>query len=156
MSYSDINRVVLVGRLTRDPELRALPSGQSVCSLRLASNGLRKDGDAFEERPNFFDVSVFGAQGENVDRYLRKGSRVALDGRLEWSEWETSDRSSEIGQQKRQAVTIIAFAVQFLDTPAGAQRHAGDIPGGDGEREPAGVGGGSGGSGAGGGEEIVF
>src|SRR4029077_14771593 len=110
MSYSDTNRVILVGRLTRDPELRALASGQSVCSLRLASNGLRKEGDAYEERPNYFDVSVFGAQGENVDRYLRKGSRVVIDGRLEWSEWETSD------QQKRQAVDVVAHSVQFLDT----------------------------------------
>lgn len=144
MSYSDTNRVVLIGRLTRDPELRALPSGQSVCSLRLASNGLRKEGDAYEERPNYFDVSVFGAHGENVDRYLRKGSRVAIDGRLEWSEWETSD------QQKRQAVNIVAFAVQFLDTPAGAQRHAGDIPG-EGSGDPVGVG-----AETGGGEDIVF
>jgi single-strand DNA-binding protein len=144
MSYSDTNRVVLVGRLTRDPELRALASGQSVCSLRLACNGLRKEGDAFQERPNFFDVSVFGAQGENVDRYLRKGSRVVVDGRLEWSEWETSD------QQKRQAVNVVGQSVQFLDTPVGAQRHAGDIPG-DGEGEQAGVdvGGGSG-------EDVVF
>ncbi len=131
MSYSDTNRVVLVGRLTRDPELRALASGQSVCSLRIASNGLRKAGDAYEERPGYFDVSVFGAQGENVDRYLRKGSRVAVDGRLEWSEWQTSD------QQKRQAVNIVANSIQFLDTPAGAQRHAGDIPG-EGDGEPAG------------------
>jgi single-strand DNA-binding protein len=153
MSYSDTNRVILVGRLTRDPELRAPASGQSVCSLRLASNGLRKEGDAYEERPNYFDISVFGAQGENVDRYLRKGSRVVIDGRLEWSEWETSDRSSEIGQQKRQAVNIVAYTVQFLDTPAGAQRHAGDIPG-EGEGDPAGVG--LGGSGAGVGEDIVF
>jgi single-strand DNA-binding protein len=146
MSYADTNRVVLIGRLTRDPELRALPSGRSVCSLRLACNGLRKDGDVYEERPNFFDVSIFGSQGENVDRYLRKGSRVALDGRLEWSEWETSD------QQKRQAVNVVAHSVQFLDTPAGAQRHAGDIPGGDSEGEPAGVGVGGGADG----EDIVF
>jgi single-strand DNA-binding protein len=144
MSYSDTNRVVLIGRLTRDPELRAVPSGQSVCSLRLASNGLRKEGDAYEERPNYFDISVFGAQGENVDRYLRKGSRVAIDGRLEWSEWETSD------QQKRQAVNVIANSVQFLDTPAGAQRHAGDIPG-EGEGDSAAVG-----AGTGSGEDIVF
>ncbi|HEV3071068.1 MAG TPA: single-stranded DNA-binding protein [Solirubrobacteraceae bacterium] len=152
MSYSDTNRVILVGRLTRDPELRALASGQSVCSLRLANNGLRREGDAYEERPNYFDISVFGAQGENVDRYLRKGSRVVVDGRLEWSEWETSDGSSEIGQQKRQAVNVVAFAVQFLDTPAGAQRHAGVMPGegeGEGDGEPAGVG-------AGGGEDIGF
>jgi single-strand DNA-binding protein len=144
MSYSDTNRVVLIGRLTRDPELRALPSGQSVCSLRLASNGLRREGDAYEERPGYFDISVFGAQGENVDRYLRKGSRVAIDGRLQWSEWETSD------QQKRQAVNVIANSVQFLDTPAGAQRHAGDIPG-EGEGDPAAAG-----AGTGGGEDIVF
>lgn len=160
MSYADINHVILVGRLTRDPELRAMPSGQSVCSLRLASNYFRKDGDAYEERPNYFDISVFGSQGENVDRYLRKGSRVVVDGRLNWSEWETSDRSSELGQQKRQAVDVIAHSVQFLDTPAGAQRHAGDIPGADGEGESAGVGlgGGAGGGrgGAGGGEDIVF
>jgi len=142
MSYSDINRVILVGRLTRDPELRAVPSGQSVCSLRLACNGLRKDGEAYQERPNFFDVSVFGQQGENIDRYLRKGSRVVIDGRLEWSEWETSD------QQKRQAVSVVGQAVQFLDTPAGAQRHAGDIPG-EGDAEPAGLA-------AGDGEDIVF
>ena len=144
MSYSDTNRVVLIGRLTRDPELRAVPSGQSVCSLRLASNGVRREGDAYEERPNYFDISVFGAQGENVDRYLRKGSRVAIDGRLEWSEWETSD------QQKRQAVNVVANSVQFLDTPAGAQRHAGDIPGeGEGDSAAAGLG-------TGGGEDIVF
>jgi single-strand DNA-binding protein len=129
MSYSDTNRVILLGRLTRDPELRALPSGRSVCSLRLACNGIRKDGDSYQERPLFFDVSVFGAQGENVDRYLRKGSRVAIDGRLDWREWETSD------QQKRQSVSVISESVQFLDTPVGAQRHAGDIPGEDGAGE---------------------
>ncbi len=122
MSYSDINRVILVGRLTRDPELRALPSGHSVCGLRLACNGIRKDGDAYLERPSYFDVSVFGSQGENVDRYLRKGARVAIDGRLEWREWETSE------EHKRQAVSVIGESVQFLDTPAAAQRHVGGVP----------------------------
>jgi single-strand DNA-binding protein len=110
MSYFTINRVVLVGRLTRDPELRALPSGTSVCALRLACNGGRRDAEGeFHERPNFFDVSVYGPSAESVSRYTRKGSRVALDGRLEWREWETSD------QQKRQAVSIVADTVQFLD-----------------------------------------
>jgi single-strand DNA-binding protein len=139
MSYSDINSVVLVGRLTRDPELRALPSGNSVCGLRIACNGVRKDGDTYQERPNFFDVSVFGVQGENVDRYLRKGSRVAIDGRLEWREWETPDRSSETGQQKRQAVAVVAESIQFLDA-----RNEGDASGEDGgvheDRELVGVG----------------
>ena len=65
MSYSDTNRVILVGRLTRDPELRAVPSGQSVCSLRLACNGISKEGDTYQERPNYFDVShIWFAGGE--------------------------------------------------------------------------------------------
>jgi single-strand DNA-binding protein len=117
MSYSSINRVVLVGRLTQDPEQRGLSSGNSVCGLRIAVNGLRKDAEGdYRERPNYFDVSVFGPHGENVHRYLRKGSRVAIDGRLEWREWETAE------QQRRQAVSIVADSVEFLDTPGGAAR----------------------------------
>ena len=112
MSYFAINRVVLIGRLTRDPELRAIPSGTSVCGLRIACNSSRKDHDGeLIERPNYFDVSVFGAAAENVSRYNHKGSRVAIDGRLEWREWETSD------QQKRQAVSVVADKVLFLDGP---------------------------------------
>jgi single-strand DNA-binding protein len=143
MSYSDINSVVLIGRLTRDPELRALASGNSVCSLRIACNGIRKDGDAYVERPNFFDVSVFGSQGENVDRYLRKGSRVAIDGRLEWREWETSE------QQKRQAVAVVAESIQFLD----ARNGGGTDSEGDAQedRELVGVG-----AEAGGEDDLVF
>ena len=115
MSYSSINRVVLVGRLTRDPELRTLPAGQPVCSLRVACNGARKDAEGdYHERPNYFDVSSFGAQAENVSRFMRKGSRVAIDGRLEWREWETAE------QEHRQAVSVVAETIQFLDTPRGA------------------------------------
>lgn len=113
MSHFCINRVVLVGRLTRDPELRALPSGLSVCSLRIACNSSRREPDGeYTERPNFFDVSVYGASGESVSHYMRKGSRVGVDGRLEWREWETEE------QHKRQAVSIVAETVQFLDSPA--------------------------------------
>jgi single-strand DNA-binding protein len=112
MSYFSINRVVLVGRLTRDPELRALPSGTSVSSLRVACNSSRRDAEGeYQERPNFFDVSVYRGSAESVSRYLHKGSRVAVDGRLEWREWETAD------QQKRQAVSVVADTVQFLDSP---------------------------------------
>ena len=115
MSLFSINRVVLVGRLTRDPELRALPSGASVCGLRVACNSSRRDVDGnFQEKPNFFDVSVYGASAESVNRYMRKGSRVAVDGRLEWREWETAD------QQKRQAVSVVSETVQFLDGPGDA------------------------------------
>jgi single-strand DNA-binding protein len=110
MSYSAINRVVLVGRLTKSPELHELPSGQSVCDLRLACNGSRRDPDGgYSERPHYFDVSAFGAQADNINRYLSRGSAVAIDGRLDWREWETSD------QQKRQAVKVVAESVQFLD-----------------------------------------
>jgi single-strand DNA-binding protein len=130
MSYSSINRVVLVGNLTRDPELRELPSGRSVCNMRIACNGLRRDTEGeYRERPLFFDVAAFGAQAENVARFMRKGSRVAIDGRLEWREWETAERSAAredivgatgsepVGQQKRQAVSVVAETVQFLDRP---------------------------------------
>jgi single-strand DNA-binding protein len=121
MSYFTINRVVLVGRLTRDPELRALPSGTSVCGLRIACNSSYKDADGeLVERPNYFDVSVYGAAGESVSRYMRRGSRIAVDGRLEWREWETSE------QERRQAVSIVADTVQFLDTPGERSRTLAD------------------------------
>jgi single-strand DNA-binding protein len=110
MPFSDINHVVLVGRLTKDPELRPLPEG-SVCGLRVVCNTTRRGAEGKEERPNYFDVSVFGAQVESISRYTHKGSRVAIAGRLEWREWETTD------QQKRQAVKIVANSVQFLDSP---------------------------------------
>ncbi|HEX3390973.1 MAG TPA: single-stranded DNA-binding protein [Solirubrobacteraceae bacterium] len=110
MSYSNINRVVLVGRLTADPELRALPSGTTVCNLRLACNGVRKNADGeYAEKPNFFNVSVYGAQGESVHRYMARGGRLAVDGRLEWREWETAEAL------KRQTVEIVADSVEFLD-----------------------------------------
>ncbi len=101
MAHFNINRVVLVGRLTRDPELRALPSGTSVCGLRIACNSSRRDGDDFVERPNYFDVSVYGASGESVSQYMRRGSRVAIDGRLEWREWETAEQQQPSGGEHR-------------------------------------------------------
>jgi single-strand DNA-binding protein len=129
MSYS-INRVVLVGRLTRDPELRALPSGSTVCGLRIACNSSRRDADgAYAEKPNFFDVSVFGASAESVGNYTRRGSRVAIDGRLEWREWETAEH------QRRQAVSVVADTIQFLDSPRGEGGDAGAEHGPEGELE---------------------
>ncbi len=133
MSHFTINRVVLIGRLTRDPDLRALPSGTSVCSLRIACNSSHKDADGeFTERPNYFDVSIYGAPAESVSRYTRKGSRVGIDGRLEWREWETD-------QQKRQAVDIVADTVQFLDPP-GDRPDLGALDGQDRALVGAGVG----------------
>ena len=107
---ANINRVVLLGNLTKDPELRHTPSGTAVCSLRLAVNTRRKDGATGEwtEKPNYFDITVWGNQGENCAQYLAKGRPVAIDGRLEWREWDAQDGT------KRQAVEIIADSVQFL------------------------------------------
>ncbi len=105
----NINRVIVVGNLTRDPELRHTPSGTAVCSLRIAVNTTRKDESGqWVDKPNYFDVTVWGQQGENCAQYLSKGRPVAIDGRLEWREWEAQDGS------KRQAVDIVADNVQFL------------------------------------------
>jgi single-strand DNA-binding protein len=111
MAATNINRVVLTGNLTRDPELRNLPSGMSVCSLRIASNTRRKDNSTGEwvDKPNYFDVTVWGAQGENCAQYLAKGRPVAIDGRLEWREWQDKETG-----KNRQSIDIIADTVQFL------------------------------------------
>src|SRR4051812_32231359 len=150
MAASNINRVVVTGNLTRDPELRSLQSGTSVCSLRIAVNTRRKgaSGD-WEDKANYFDVTVWGAQGENCARYLAKGRPVAVDGRLEWREWQDKEGN------KRQSVDIVADTVQFLggrdDMGGGNGGSAGftprsDIPvdtGDFGPPTPAPVGGGS-------------
>jgi single-strand DNA-binding protein len=124
MSSFTINRVVLVGRLTRDPELRALPSGVTVCSLRVVCSSSRKAGGEYRDKPNYFDVSVFGAAADSISRYIHKGSRVGIDGRLEWREWESADH------QKRQSVRIVADTIQFLDGGSGGPRHESTADGG--------------------------
>ena len=105
-----INRVILVGNLTRDPELRALPSGTAVCGLRIAVNDRMKDKNTGEwrDQPNYFDVDVFGSQAENCAKYLVKGRQIAVEGRLRWREWESQDG------QKRSAVSVAADNVQFI------------------------------------------
>ena len=114
MAATNINRVVLTGNLTSDPELRNLPSGTSVCKLRVACNTRRKGASGeWEDKPNYFDVTVWGAQGENASKYLSKGRPVAIDGRLEWREFTDKE-----GNQ-RQAVEIVADSVQFLGSPQG-------------------------------------
>ncbi len=149
MAATNINRVVLTGNLTRDPELRSLPSGNSVCDLRIACNTRRKNNSTgeWEDKPNYFNVSVWGAQGENCARFLAKGRPVALDGRLEWREWEAQDGT------KRQAVDIIADSVQFLGSrddasgngfAGGGNSGRSDIPIDDRDFQPAPVAGSSG------------
>lgn len=150
MAASNINRVVLTGNLTSDPDLRSLQSGTAVCKLRLAVNTRRKGGDgSWEDKANYFDVTVWGAQGENCARYLAKGRPVAIDGRLEWREWNDQQGN------KRQSVEIVADTVQFLagGRDDGGQNGGGgqsngfsarsDIPVDTGDFAPAPVGGGA-------------
>jgi single-strand DNA-binding protein len=117
MAATNINRVVLTGNLTRDPELRNTGGGTPVCSLRVACNTRRKDSEGnWTDKPNYFDVTVWGAQGENCSNYLSKGRPVAIDGRLEWREWEDKQTGA-----KRQAVEIVADSVQFLGSREGGE-----------------------------------
>lgn len=108
---TNINRVTLTGNLTADPELRHTNTGTAVARLRLAVNERTKHDGEWTDRANFFDVIVWGAQGENAAKYLEKGRPVAVDGRLRWREWQAENGD------KRQAVEIIADTVQFLGNP---------------------------------------
>ena len=108
---ADLNRVTLVGRLTRDPELRQLPSGDPLCSMRLAvSSRARQEDGSWGDRSNYFDVTVFGRQADTSAQYLAKGRRIGVDGRLSWREWQAQDGT------KRQSVEVIANDVFFLDS----------------------------------------
>ena len=132
MAASNVNVVVITGNLTRDPELRHLGSGTAVCKLRVAVNSRRKDGQTGEwvDKPNYFDVTVWGAQGENCANYLSKGRPVAVEGRLDWREWEDQ------GGNKRQSVEIIANTVQFLGSRDGSGGGNGNGGGGGGFASP--------------------
>ncbi len=123
MAASNVNVVVITGNLTQDPELRSTGGGTSVCEMRVAVNSRRKDQSGqWVDKPNFFNVVVFGAQADNCATYLSRGRPVAIEGRLDWREWEAKD-----GSGKRQAVQIIANTVQFLGS-----RDGGGAPNGNG------------------------
>ena len=163
MAGSNINICAITGNLTKDPELRSTPSGTSVCKLRVAVNSSRKDQSGeWVDKPNYFDVTVWGAQGENCANYLSKGRPVAVQGRLDWREWETQEG------QKLQAVEIIADRVQFLGSRDGNQTQGqgqgngngfdtkSDVPADKSDFEEAGVASGSSSGGGGGDDDIPF
>ena len=127
---ADLNRVTLVGRLTRDPELRHTQGGDPVCSIRLAvSSRARDESGGWGDRSNYFDITVFGRQAETASTYLAKGRRIGVDGRLSWREWQAQDGS------KRQNVEVIANDVFFLDSRGEGGEGAGG--GGGGWSQPA-------------------
>jgi single-strand DNA-binding protein len=159
VAASNVNVVVVTGNLTRDPELRSTPGGTSVCKLRVAVNSRRKNTHGeWVDKPNYFDVTVWGGQGENCANYLSKGRPVAVEGRLDWREWEDKEGN------KRQAVEIIANSVQFLGSRDGGGEtngNAGFSPGSDTAADTsdfavAAVGAGGGGGESGGDEDIPF
>lgn len=149
MASTNINSVCITGNLTKDPELRTTSGGTSVCKMRVAVNSRRKDSASGEwiDKPNYFDVTAFGAQGENCANYLSKGRPVAVEGRLEWSEWEAQD-----GSGKRSKVEIIANSVQFLGSRSDSASSGGngfeaqsDVPADTSDFQPAEAGAGAGG-----------
>ncbi len=117
MAGFSINTVVVSGNLTRDPELRSLPSGTTVCELGLAVNERNKNPQTneWEDRPNYFDVTVWGGMGEWAARSLQKGAGLTVEGRLRWEQWESEG-------QKRSKVKIVANSLVPRDdrgTPGG-------------------------------------
>lgn len=146
MSGFDINTVTVSGNLTRDPELRNLPSGQAVCSLRIAHNERFKDASGqWADRPAYFDVTIWSGLGEWMGRNLRKGQKVVVSGRLRWREW------GEEGN-KRQAVDITADSVVPVvreGSGGGGNGYSArsDVPADLGDFQPVPVGAGAGGGG---------
>ena len=109
----DFNRVILAGRLTRDPETRFIPSGTAVTSFSIAVNRRYKVNNEVKEEASFFDISVFGKMGENCAEYLSKGRSVLVEGRLRQRSWDADG-------VKRTKIEVVADNVQFLGGPRGA------------------------------------
>ena len=117
-----INQVILMGNLTRDPELRTTPGGQAVCSFSLAINRSwqGQDGQA-QEAVDYFDVTAWGKLGELVNQYLSKGRKCLVQGRLSQRSWEKDG-------QKHSKVEVVASDVTFLDGGGGGQGATGGVP----------------------------
>ena len=105
---TDINRVFLVGRLTRGAELKYTNSGTAVTRFSVAVNRSRKNGDKWEDEVSYIDVVLWGKMGESLNRYLQKGKQVALNGELRQSRWEQDG-------QTRSKIEVVAENVQLLN-----------------------------------------
>lgn len=136
---ADINQVSLVGRLTRDAELKYSNGGMAICEFSLAINSRRKQGEQWVDEANFFDITVFGRQGEAIQQYLTKGKQVGIEGRLKQDRWQNQEG------QNRSKVGIIANNVMLL----GGRDGGGDGSGGGSGSYGGGQSSGSGGYGGG-------
>ncbi|MDR1444585.1 MAG: single-stranded DNA-binding protein [Treponema sp.] len=121
---ADLNHVVLVGRLTRDAELKYTSGGQAVCKFSLAVNRRRKNGDQWEDEANFFDIVLWGRQGESLNQYLLKGKMVGIEGELRQDRWQQDG-------QNRARVEIVANNLQLLGG-GGGNSGSGGYSGGQG------------------------
>ena len=128
-----INRVCISGNLTSDPELRSLPSGTAVLQMRMAVNDRRKNQQSgeWEDSPNYIDVVVWGARGESLSRFLSKGSKIFVEGKLRWHEWEDKDSG-----KKRSKIEVVADDVEFA-SPRGEGSGSGSGSGGGSYSAPA-------------------
>lgn len=111
-----INKVFLVGNLTRDPELRQTAAGMSVLTFGIAVNDRvrNRQTDEWEDRPNFIDCTMFGSRAESVQKYLHKGNKVSIEGKLHWSQWEKDG-------QKRTKLDVTVDDIEFMSQPKPAQ-----------------------------------
>lgn len=107
-----INRVIVSGNLTREPEVRTTASGNPVMGFGIAVNDRRKNSQTgeWEDYPSFIDCTMFGARAQSVSRFLSKGSKVAIEGKLRWSQWETNEG------QKRSKIEIIVDEIEFMSS----------------------------------------
>ncbi|MBI5196911.1 MAG: single-stranded DNA-binding protein [Nitrospirae bacterium] len=119
------NKVILIGNLTKDPEVRYTPQGTSVCNFRIAVNRTYKQGDEVKKEATFIDVVVFGKQADTCGQYLNKGGAVLVEGRLQERRWETEE-----GQQ-RSKFEVVAQSVRFLSKKHGGAADAGTGAGAD-------------------------
>jgi len=122
MFYEDMNTVIVTGNLTRDVETRQSPGGTLIGNIRIGVNGRRKDGEEWVDKPNFFSVTTFGKSAENAKKYLKKGRRVLVQGRLDWSEYEKDG-------EKRQGVQIIASRIMYLPSKSSIEAQAAESGG---------------------------
>jgi len=123
---TSFNKVILLGNLTRDPEVRYTPNGIAVASFAIAVNRKYKQGDETKEEVSYIDIVVFGKQAESCGQYINKGDSVLIDGRLQQRRWETEEG------QKRNKLEVVAQSVNFMP-----KRSSGGKVGGDSHPEPA-------------------
>ena len=127
-----INRVIISGNLTRDPELRSTAGGMPVLGFGVAVNDRRKNQQTgeWEDYPNFIDCTMFGARAEALSRYLNKGTKVSIEGKLRWSQWERDG-------QKRSKIEVIVDELEFMSSRGDSSSYGGGMGGGYSAPAPA-------------------